>query len=76
MVGHDWGAALAWHMAMTAPARVSKLVTLSVGCLGESLAVLVYVSPAACFHSLLLAACCYAFTYVLPERKAVWVELW
>lgn len=34
VVGHDWGAALAWHMAMTAPARVSKLVTLSVGCLG------------------------------------------
>ncbi len=35
VVGHDWGAALAWHMAMTAPSRVSKLVPLSVGCLGE-----------------------------------------
>ncbi|KAL4431752.1 hypothetical protein ABPG77_002968 [Micractinium sp. CCAP 211/92] len=34
VVGHDWGAALAWHMAMTAPSRVSKLIPLSVGCLG------------------------------------------
>ncbi|KAL4440422.1 hypothetical protein ABPG75_003423 [Micractinium tetrahymenae] len=34
VVGHDWGSALAWHMAMSAPTRVSKLAALSVGSLG------------------------------------------
>ncbi|GAB4823773.1 hypothetical protein N2152v2_010819 [Parachlorella kessleri] len=31
VIGHDWGAALAWFMAMKAPSRVDKLVVLSVG---------------------------------------------
>ena len=31
VVGHDWGAGLAWATAMLAPERVSSLVTLSVG---------------------------------------------
>ena len=30
IVGHDWGAALAWNMAMRAPDRVDRLVILSV----------------------------------------------
>ncbi len=31
VVGHDWGAAVAWNMAMSHPDRVQKLVVLSVG---------------------------------------------
>jgi pimeloyl-ACP methyl ester carboxylesterase len=31
VVGHDWGAALAWALAMFTPARVDHLVVLSVG---------------------------------------------
>jgi pimeloyl-ACP methyl ester carboxylesterase len=31
VVGHDWGAGLAWALAMFAPERVSSLVALSVG---------------------------------------------
>jgi pimeloyl-ACP methyl ester carboxylesterase len=31
VVGHDWGAAVAWACAMMVPQRVDKLVTLSVG---------------------------------------------
>ena len=31
VVGHDWGAALAWTVAMTLPARVRRLSVLSVG---------------------------------------------
>jgi pimeloyl-ACP methyl ester carboxylesterase len=31
MVGHDWGAAIAWQVAIHAPERVERLVALSVG---------------------------------------------
>ena len=31
VVGHDWGAAVAWRVAMFAPERVERLVALSVG---------------------------------------------
>ena len=31
VVGHDWGAALAWGLAMGVPDRVERLVVLSVG---------------------------------------------
>jgi pimeloyl-ACP methyl ester carboxylesterase len=31
LVGHDWGAALAWQVAMHTPERVERLVVLSVG---------------------------------------------
>jgi pimeloyl-ACP methyl ester carboxylesterase len=31
VVGHDWGAALAWRLAISAPKRVERLVALSVG---------------------------------------------
>jgi pimeloyl-ACP methyl ester carboxylesterase len=31
VVGHDWGAATAWALALQQPRRVSKLVVLSVG---------------------------------------------
>jgi pimeloyl-ACP methyl ester carboxylesterase len=31
VVGHDWGAAVAWALAAYAPARVARLVVLSVG---------------------------------------------
>jgi pimeloyl-ACP methyl ester carboxylesterase len=31
VVGHDWGAAIAWALAMAAPERVDHLVALSVG---------------------------------------------
>jgi pimeloyl-ACP methyl ester carboxylesterase len=31
VVGHDWGAAVAWAMALMAPERVDRLVVLSVG---------------------------------------------
>ncbi|MGB5336273.1 MAG: alpha/beta hydrolase [Woeseiaceae bacterium] len=29
-IGHDWGAMLLWHMAMTAPERIEKLVILNI----------------------------------------------
>jgi alpha-beta hydrolase superfamily lysophospholipase len=35
LVGHDFGAALAWRLAMRAPGRVLKLVVISVGSPGE-----------------------------------------
>lgn len=35
VVGHDWGAAVAWLMAFTKPERIHKLVVLSVGHPGE-----------------------------------------
>jgi pimeloyl-ACP methyl ester carboxylesterase len=31
LVGHDWGATIAWQLCMHAPARVERLVALSVG---------------------------------------------
>ncbi len=31
LVGHDWGAALAWRMASALPRRVRRLVAISVG---------------------------------------------
>lgn len=31
VVGHDWGAAIAWYLALTSPDRVRTLVALSVG---------------------------------------------
>jgi pimeloyl-ACP methyl ester carboxylesterase len=31
LVGHDWGAGLAWHVAMHAPERVERLAVVSVG---------------------------------------------
>lgn len=38
VVGHDWGAATAWRLAMSAPHRVEKLVVLSVGHPGAGVA--------------------------------------
>ncbi|HEV2375496.1 MAG TPA: alpha/beta fold hydrolase [Streptosporangiaceae bacterium] len=35
VVGHDWGAAVAWLTAMFLPERVRRLVALSVGCPGS-----------------------------------------
>ena len=35
IIGHDWGAALAWSMAFAMPERVEKLVVLSVGYPGK-----------------------------------------
>ena len=31
VVGHDWGAAVAWALALMAPQRVNRLVAMSVG---------------------------------------------
>lgn len=36
VIGHDWGAALAWLLTAYHPQRVEKLVALSVGCPGTS----------------------------------------
>lgn len=36
LVGHDWGAVVAWFLAAHYPQRVTKLVALSVGCPGTS----------------------------------------
>jgi pimeloyl-ACP methyl ester carboxylesterase len=36
VVGHDWGAAVAWFVAMLAPDRVDHLVAISVGCPGAA----------------------------------------
>jgi pimeloyl-ACP methyl ester carboxylesterase len=36
LVGHDWGAVVAWFMTAYYPKRVKKLVALSVGCPGNS----------------------------------------
>lgn len=30
VVGHDWGALIAWHMAMTMPERIERLIALNV----------------------------------------------
>lgn len=30
VVGHDWGALIAWHMAMTVPERIERLIALNV----------------------------------------------
>lgn len=56
-MGHDWGSALAWHMAMTAPNRVPKLVVMSVGCLGEAPAVPLGTTPRTTFLPSHLCAC-------------------
>ena len=36
VVGHDWGAALTWFLAMTQPTRVERVVALSTGAIGNS----------------------------------------
>lgn len=36
VVGHDWGAAVAWGLAACFPNRVTRLVAMSVGCPGTS----------------------------------------
>lgn len=36
MVGHDWGAVVAWHLALLEPQRVSRLVTMSVPFAGRA----------------------------------------
>ena len=36
VVGHDWGAAVAWRLAAYHPEKVERLVCLSVGCPGTS----------------------------------------
>lgn len=36
LVGHDWGAVVAWFLAAQYPRRVNRLVALSVGCPGNS----------------------------------------
>jgi pimeloyl-ACP methyl ester carboxylesterase len=36
LVGHDWGAAVAWLTAALAPERVDRLVAISVGCPGAA----------------------------------------
>ena len=35
LVGHDFGAALAWSLAISLPERVERLVVISVGHMGE-----------------------------------------
>ena len=35
LVGHDFGAALAWGLAIALPERVEKLCVISVGHMGE-----------------------------------------
>ncbi|NVZ23456.1 alpha/beta fold hydrolase [Pseudomonas costantinii] len=36
MVGHDWGAVVAWHLALLEPDRVSRLITMSVPFAGRA----------------------------------------
>jgi pimeloyl-ACP methyl ester carboxylesterase len=36
MVGHDWGAVVAWYLALLEPERISRLVTLSVPFAGRA----------------------------------------
>ncbi|MCU1779489.1 alpha/beta hydrolase [Pseudomonas sp. 14P_5.3_Bac1] len=36
MVGHDWGAVVAWHLALLEPARVARLITMSVPFAGRA----------------------------------------
>lgn len=36
MVGHDWGAVLAWHLALLEPERVTRLITMSVPFAGRA----------------------------------------
>ncbi len=36
MVGHDWGAVVAWHLALLEPVRITSLVTMSVPYAGRA----------------------------------------
>ena len=36
VVGHDWGAALDWYLALTRPDRIERIVAMSVGANGNS----------------------------------------
>ncbi|QHD07003.1 alpha/beta fold hydrolase [Pseudomonas sp. R76] len=36
MVGHDWGAVVAWHLALLEPARITRLITMSVPFAGRA----------------------------------------
>jgi len=36
MIGHDWGAVVAWHLALLEPERVTRLVTMSVPFAGRA----------------------------------------
>ncbi|MGY2166437.1 alpha/beta fold hydrolase [Pseudomonas tolaasii] len=36
MVGHDWGAVVAWHLALLEPERVARLITMSVPFAGRA----------------------------------------
>ncbi|WP_432711410.1 alpha/beta fold hydrolase [Pseudomonas marginalis] len=36
MVGHDWGAVVAWHLALLEPERITRLITLSVPFAGRA----------------------------------------
>ncbi|MCF5051483.1 alpha/beta fold hydrolase [Pseudomonas syringae] len=36
MVGHDWGAVVAWHLALLEPERVTRLITMSVPFAGRA----------------------------------------
>lgn len=36
MVGHDWGAVVAWHLALLEPQRVTRLITMSVPFAGRA----------------------------------------
>lgn len=61
VVGHDWGASLAWYLAMKAPQRVERLVALSVGHAGKSRPSLPLVPAcrqAQCIHASLFCSCC------------------
>lgn len=36
MAGHDWGAVVAWHLALLEPARITRLITMSVPFAGRA----------------------------------------
>lgn len=36
MIGHDWGAVVAWHLALLEPQRITRLVTMSVPFAGRA----------------------------------------
>lgn len=36
MVGHDWGAVVAWHLALLEPERIARLITMSVPFAGRA----------------------------------------
>ena len=46
VVGHDFGGALAWGLAIAQPERVEKLCVISVGHLGESVCILLQIKQA------------------------------